>query len=205
MELARNLNGDLVIPGSVKKVYTVPFINESGLPSWLTDTSAGGSSVAVSKSDGGYMSMTSNGGLSQVKLSTPLEIQYYSAMRWDLEGVYFGHASNPLNLYASFTGSSVGAYAQFGEPTAIRKSGGTPDYIEQDVTDRYQERQNLSFLLLTKRKAGYVLENDQVMGCIPMPTMVNTGSITPDIAYKSNPSTTSTARISQIRLTLWMN
>lgn len=210
--IPRDPRGEIIYPGSIRKEVVADFMFSTSLPSWLTNVSQPGSSLSISKvstmSMGHIDMISNNNAVAQMALSETMYMQYWGALRWDLEGVYFNAPSNEIEgLYMSLGSSNVGAVAQLASPTDLktRNPTNTSHFVNHHFTNRGTKRSNVSLLVFPRYKQVYLMENDQVVAHINDDNMVNTGVITPNIGYKSAPGYNNKVSISQIRFTCWGN
>jgi hypothetical protein len=216
--LPRDQQGNLILPGRVKRQIVWPLVTDTTIPTGLTNTSGSGSSVTFSNTaagTGGATFTSVNGATAQLKLSQEIRLDAFESVLWEVHGIKTSDSNTDniaIGLYKS--GAGAGAYAYFGSSSQIKYKEGVGSSETVSVNAPLlngtgaNSARNLGLLILPKYGQIYLMEDDQVLcnvsaSATDATPMIVADNCLPDIAITSSAGTTAVMVIQQIRLTLY--
>lgn len=224
MPMIRDITGEMVPAGRIRKEWVEQFVPGGSLPAWLENLN-GTVSYGALGSSGGYVRCTTgatSGNFSLLRGPTAWNFNstYHEQIEFHLDGLTLGGSDGTkftLQIDIANTTSTQGVSLRWDHAAADTPlftrfyNNGTPS--DKNLSPSFElvnateglRRRNLSLILRPRAKEAFVMEDDQVVHYHKSTDFVSGASFRPLISVTTRQAATAYFQAQQIRFALVQN
>lgn len=199
LPLPRDAQGDIVLPGRVRKTITENFMWSTAMPSWLalTNGTATYSTLATSRGEVAIASAATNGAQASLRTNDYIDLSKVESVWWQLDGFSFDSLGASA-LFMGVSGTGTGAYLN---GQVMKSAGGADTTVPTNLLVDFRKK-NIGILLITGTKHVYVTQGQDVMAEVDYSATMVLGQVRPDVAMATQENVAKTIRIARASLTV---